>query len=62
MKMIQMKNLFKDGGINSLYIPKPFLVEDRAQLFDFINANGFGILFSTHNNSPYASHPAFFVR
>jgi transcriptional regulator len=61
MKMIQMKNLFKDGGINSLYIPKPFLVEDRAQLFDFINANGFGILFSTHNNSPYASHLPFLL-
>ncbi|WEK56335.1 MAG: FMN-binding negative transcriptional regulator [Candidatus Cohnella colombiensis] len=44
-----------------MYIPKHFLVEDRAQIFDFINNNGFGILFSTHNNCPYASHLPFFL-
>ena len=52
---------FKDEGINSMYIPKHFLVEDHEQIFDFINNNAFGILFSNHNSSPYASHLPFYL-
>ncbi|MFD0675221.1 FMN-binding negative transcriptional regulator [Cohnella sp. GCM10027633] len=44
-----------------MYIPKHFLVEDHEQIFDFINNNAFGILFSNHNNSPYASHLPFYL-
>lgn len=42
-----------------MYIPKHFLVEDRGEIYDFIDHHGFGILFSTHNGSPVASHLPF---
>lgn len=39
-----------------MYIPKHFLVEDRAKIYEFIDHHGFGILFSTQSGSPVASH------
>ncbi|MBO9597228.1 MAG: FMN-binding negative transcriptional regulator [Cohnella sp.] len=42
-----------------MYIPKHFLVEDRGTIYDFIDHHGFGILFSTHNGGPFASHLPF---
>jgi transcriptional regulator len=45
--------------MNHLYIPKPFLVEDRETIYNFIEENSFGILFSNHNNVPVATHLPF---
>ncbi|WP_027086134.1 FMN-binding negative transcriptional regulator [Cohnella panacarvi] len=42
-----------------MYIPKHFLVEDRGAIYDFIDHHGFGILFSTSNGCPVASHLPF---
>ncbi|TVX93791.1 FMN-binding negative transcriptional regulator [Paenibacillus agilis] len=44
-----------------MYIPKHFLVEDRTSLFEFIENNSFGIVFSTHDNVPVASHLPFLL-
>ncbi|WP_442600670.1 FMN-binding negative transcriptional regulator [Paenibacillus sp. KN14-4R] len=39
-----------------MYIPKHFRVEDEEVLYDFIDNNSFGIVFSTHENAPNATH------
>jgi transcriptional regulator len=39
-----------------MYIPKHFLVEDRKLMYEFIEEHSFGILFSTHNGGPFATH------
>ena len=39
-----------------MYVPKYFEVTDRAQLFEFINANSFGILFSSVDGNSIATH------
>ncbi len=42
-----------------MYIPKHFVVEDQEAIYDFIDHHGFGILFSTHDGRPVASHLPF---
>lgn len=44
-----------------MYIPKHFIVEDEEILFDFIEKNSFGILFSTNQNGPVATHLPFIL-
>ncbi len=44
-----------------MYLPKHFAENDTAKLFDFIQANSFGILFSMHRGQPFASHLPFLV-
>ncbi|MCR8845650.1 FMN-binding negative transcriptional regulator [Paenibacillus sp. SC116] len=44
-----------------MYIPRHFLVDDRSSLFEFIESNTFGIIFSTHDNVPVASHLPFLL-
>ncbi|MFC5528307.1 FMN-binding negative transcriptional regulator [Cohnella yongneupensis] len=44
-----------------MYIPKHFLVEDRSMIYDFIDNNSFGILFSMQDNCPQASHLPFLL-
>jgi transcriptional regulator len=39
-----------------VYTPKQFLVEDQQAIYEFIENNSFGILFSTHNGKPFATH------
>ncbi|RXZ78852.1 FMN-binding negative transcriptional regulator [Paenibacillaceae bacterium] len=39
-----------------MYVPQHYKVEDEASLFDFIERNSFGLLFSSDNNRPVASH------
>ncbi|WP_256762136.1 FMN-binding negative transcriptional regulator [Cohnella sp. WQ 127256] len=39
-----------------MYIPKHFLVEDQKVIYEFIDKNSFGILFSTHDGKPFATH------
>ncbi|MCM3643811.1 FMN-binding negative transcriptional regulator [Priestia megaterium] len=39
-----------------MYIPKYFKVNDEQIMYDFIEDNGFAILFSYHNEKPYATH------
>jgi transcriptional regulator len=44
-----------------MYIPKYFAEADPEKLFDFIQANSFGILFSQREGHPYATHLPFLV-
>lgn len=39
-----------------MYIPKYFKIDDENIIYDFIENNGFAIIFSQHNGSPYATH------
>ena len=39
-----------------MYIPKHFEMKDEQQILDFIQENGFAILFSQHKGSPWATH------
>ena len=39
-----------------MYLPKHYEVTDRSKIFEFINANSFGILFSHTGSEPMASH------
>jgi transcriptional regulator len=43
-------------GVFPMYIPKHFKVEDKQVIYDFIEKNSFGILFSSHNGMPFATH------
>jgi transcriptional regulator len=44
-----------------MYIPKAFAETDTEKLFDFIEANSFGILFSQRNGQSFATHLPFLV-
>ncbi len=44
-----------------MYIPKAFVETDTEKLFDFIEANSFGILFSQRNGQPFATHLPFLL-
>jgi transcriptional regulator len=44
-----------------MYIPKAFAETDTEKLFDFIQANSFGILFSQRDGQPVATHLPFLV-
>ncbi|MHA0858399.1 FMN-binding negative transcriptional regulator [Paenibacillus sp. CMAA1364] len=44
-----------------MYIPKHFIVDDEEVLFEFIEKNSFGILFSNHDNVPVATHLPFIL-
>ena len=44
-----------------MYIPKHFLEEDQKTIYKFIENNSFGILFSSHNGSPFATHLPFLL-
>jgi transcriptional regulator len=44
-----------------MYIPKVFAETDTEKLFDFIEANSFGILFSQRNGQPFATHLPFLL-
>jgi transcriptional regulator len=39
-----------------MYIPKYFKVNEEQIMYEFIEDNGFAILFSYHNEKPYATH------
>jgi transcriptional regulator len=39
-----------------VYNSKPFIVDDGETIFEFIEKNSFGILFSNHNGIPLATH------
>ncbi|WP_025028536.1 FMN-binding negative transcriptional regulator [Caldalkalibacillus mannanilyticus] len=39
-----------------MYIPTPFVVEDKDTLFDFIEEHSFGILISNSDQVPVATH------
>ena len=42
-----------------MYLPKHYSIKDLEKLEDFIQANGFGILFSHDSHEPIASHLPF---
>jgi transcriptional regulator len=44
-----------------MYIPKHFLVEDQKTIFEFLRNNSFGILFSNHKGSSFATHLPFLL-
>lgn len=44
-----------------LYIPKAFENNDKKKLYDFIQRNSFGILFSQEENGPFATHLPFLI-
>ena len=44
-----------------MYIPKAFAETGTEKLFDFIEANSFGILFSQRNGQSFATHLPFLV-
>ncbi|GKU79180.1 FMN-binding negative transcriptional regulator [Paenibacillus sp. L3-i20] len=44
-----------------MYIPKHFRIDDSEKIYDFIESNSFGIIFSNHNQRPEASHLPFIV-
>ncbi|WP_332699282.1 FMN-binding negative transcriptional regulator [Halalkalibacter lacteus] len=44
-----------------MYIPKAFEVSNKYKLYDFIQSNSFGILFSQVENGPLATHLPFLV-
>ena len=44
-----------------MYLPERYSVTDQAKLHDFINTNGFGILFSHTGPEPMASHLPFIL-
>src|SRR5262245_26909143 len=39
-----------------MYVPSSFRVDDQRQLHDFIEAHSFGLLVSTQDGAPFASH------
>lgn len=39
-----------------MYVPQAFQQHDRAELFDFIRANSFAALISSHEGQPFATH------
>lgn len=45
-----------------MYAPKPFAVEDRRELVAFIQREPFGILVSSVEGKPFATHAPFVVR
>jgi transcriptional regulator len=45
-----------------MYVPKHFAVEDRAEVVAFIRREPFGILVSTLDGKPFATHVPFIVR
>jgi transcriptional regulator len=44
-----------------MFVPKDFKVEDQETLFDFIRENSFGILFSSDDHGPHATHLPFIL-
>ncbi len=44
-----------------MYVPKSFAVEDSAALVEFIKREPFGILISSHDGKPFATHVPFIV-
>ena len=48
-------------GEFDLYIPETFSVREQSVLFDFIQENSFGILFSQGEEKPFATHLPFLV-
>ena len=44
-----------------MYIPSAFQQTDRTKLHDFIEANSFGLLVSTHDGRPFATHLPFLL-
>lgn len=44
-----------------MYIPKAFQVDDEDKIVSFIKANSFGILFSTIDGQPFATHLPFLL-
>jgi transcriptional regulator len=45
-----------------MYIPAAFEQTDQNKLFDFIEANSFGLLVSTHEGEPFATHLPFLLQ
>jgi transcriptional regulator len=44
-----------------MYVPSAFQQTDRAKLHEFIEANSFGLLVSTHEGRPFAAHLPFLL-
>jgi transcriptional regulator len=44
-----------------MYVPTVFAETDKARLHDFIDANSFGLLVSTHGGEPFATHLPFLL-
>jgi transcriptional regulator len=44
------------NGCEDLYIPKQFVMEDEQEIYEFIKNNGFGIVISSHEGKPFATH------
>lgn len=44
-----------------MYIPTAFAETDPQRLYDFIEANSFGLLVSTHGDEPFATHLPFLL-
>ena len=44
-----------------MYIPRHYAQEDRGKLFEFMQNNSFGILFSHTGDEPMASHLPFVI-
>jgi transcriptional regulator len=42
--------------MKDMYIPKQFNIENEEVIYDFIEKNSFGTLFSQHTGEPYATH------
>ncbi|MFD1705608.1 FMN-binding negative transcriptional regulator [Siminovitchia sediminis] len=39
-----------------MYVPKHFKMDEEEAIYDFIEKHSFAILFSQHNQAPYATH------
>ena len=44
-----------------MYIPTAFAEPDQGKLHDFIEAHAFGLLVSTHDSEPFATHLPFLL-
>lgn len=44
-----------------MYIPKEYEMKDEPRLVDFIERNGFGVLFTHGNGKPHATHLPFLI-
>lgn len=44
-----------------MYIPKPFQVEDKNEIFRFVEANAFGQLISNLDGRPFSTHLPFWL-
>lgn len=44
------------NGVDKMYIPKHFKINNAEEIYEFIEKNSFAILFSQHNGEPYATH------